>query len=162
MALRIIRKDKDAVLRLKAAPVHKFNARLAVLLDDMAETMDVAAGAGLAAPQIGISRRIIVFRGEDGVMELVNPEFILRQGESVEIEGCLSCPGIYGEVARPLLARVKGYDRQGNPLELEGEGFMARVLEHEIDHLDGILFIDKALRLFTDEELKNIYKDVED
>lgn len=159
MALRIIRKESDAVLRMKAAPVHNFNTQLAALLDDMAETMDLAAGAGLAAPQIGISRRIIVFRCADTVMELINPEFILKQGESVDIEGCLSCPGIYAEVARPMLARVKGYDRQGNPLELEGEGFTARVLEHEIDHLDGILFIDKALRFLTDEELKQISKE---
>lgn len=154
MALRNIRKRDDGVLRRVAAPVSKFNEQLGILLDDMAETMHAAEGAGLAAPQIGISRRIIIFRHEDTLVELINPEFIFKQGEAMDLEGCLSCPGVYGEVARAEHVRVKGYDRQGRPLELEGDGFMARVLQHEIDHLDGILFVDKALRLITAEELQ--------
>ncbi|MEW5921795.1 MAG: peptide deformylase [Bacillota bacterium] len=157
MALRNIRKGGDAVLRRKAAPVSRFNDQLGVLLDDMVETMNAAEGAGLAAPQIGISRRIIIFRNEDMIVELINPEFTSKQGEIVDLEGCLSCPGVFGEVARPQVVRVKGYDRQGRPLELEGEGFIARVLEHEIDHLDGILFVDKALRLLTAEELQKLH-----
>jgi len=156
MALRNIRKSGDAVLAAKAAPVSRFNAQLALLLDDMAETMDAAEGAGLAAPQIGISKRIIVFRHADSIVELINPEFTLKQGENVDLEGCLSCPGIYGEVARPQFVRVKGYDRHGKPFKLEGDGFLARVLEHEIDHLDGILFTSKALRLLTAEELQKL------
>lgn len=159
MALRNIRKSGDAVLAGKAAPVSRFNAQLAVLLDDMIETMDAAEGAGLAAPQVGISKRIIVFRLEDGILELINPEFTLKQGESVDLEGCLSCPGLYGEVARPQYVRVTGYDRQGQPLEMEGEGFIARVLEHEIDHLDGVLFINKARRLLTAEELQKLHEE---
>ncbi len=156
MALRIIRKSGDGVLRGKATPVSRFNAQLTALLDDMAETMDAAEGAGLAAPQVGIAKRIIIFRHADSVVELINPEFILKQGESIDLEGCLSCPGIYGEVARPQFVHVKGCDREGRPLELEGDGFLARVLEHEIDHLDGVLFIDKALRLLTKEELQKL------
>lgn len=156
MALRKIRKNGDAVLAAKAAPVSRFNEQLGVLLDDMIETMDAAEGAGLAAPQVGIAKRIIVFRNEDRIVELINPEFTLKQGESVDLEGCLSCPGLYGEVARPQFVRVTGYDREGRPLELEGEGFLARVLDHEIDHLDGALFINKALRLLTAEELKKL------
>ncbi len=156
MALRNIRKNGDAVLRGKAAPVNRFDHRLGILLDDMIETMHAAEGAGLAAPQIGISRRIIVFRVDDRVMELINPEFLDKQGETLDLEGCLSCPGIYGEVARPRLVRVKGFDRQGRLLEVEGEDFVARVLEHEIDHLDGVLFVDKALRLLTPEEIQQL------
>lgn len=159
MALRIIRKQGDSVLTGKAKPVSRFNARLGLLLDDMAETMDAAEGAGLAAPQIGIAKRIIVFRNEDRIMELVNPEFVSRDGEIIDVEGCLSCPGIYGEVARPEHVRVRGYDRRGQTLELEGEGFLARVLEHEIDHLDGILFVTKALRFLTAEELQKLNKE---
>lgn len=159
MALRNIRKRGDAVLAGKATPVSRFNAQLAALLDDMAETMDAAEGAGLAAPQIGISKRIIIFRNGDTVVELINPEFILKQGESADLEGCLSCPGVYGEVNRPQFVRVKGFDREGRPLEMEGEGFLAKVLEHEIDHLDGILFIDKALRLLTAEELQKLHEE---
>ena len=156
MALRNIRKRGDAVLAGKATPVSRFNAQLAALLDDMAETMDAAEGAGLAAPQIGIPKRIIIFRNEDRIVELINPEFTLKQGESVDLEGCLSCPGVYGEVARPQFVRVKGCDREGRPLELEGKDFIARVLDHEIDHLEGVLFVNKALRLLTAEELQNL------
>lgn len=156
MALRNIRKRGDMVLADQARPVRRFNAQLGLLLDDMAETMVAAEGVGLAAPQVGVSKRIIVFRNGDSVMELVNPEFTLKQGEAIDLEGCLSCPALYGEVARPQFVRVKGYDRHGNPVELEAEEFLARVLEHEIDHLDGVLFVNKARRLLTAEEVQQM------
>lgn len=159
MAVRNIRKSGDIVLRGKAAPVSKFNARLAVLLDDMIETMEAAAGAGLAAPQVGISRRIVIFCNDTDIIELINPEITYRRGENIGWEGCLSFPGIYGEVPRPAFVRVKGRNRRGDPLELEGEDFLARVVEHELDHLDGVLFVDKALRLVTAEELKKIQEE---
>lgn len=159
MALRNIRKNGDAVLRGKAAPVSRFNARLAVLLDDMAETMNAAEGAGLAAPQIGISKRMFIFRHEENIIELINPEITFKHGENIDWEGCLSFPGLYGEVPRPAFARVKGFNRRGQPVELEGEGFLARVMEHELDHLDGVLFVDKALRLLTAEELQKLHEE---
>jgi peptide deformylase len=161
MALRNIRIHGDLVLREKAVTVSRFNARLHQLLDDMAETMSGAEGAGLAAPQIGISKRIIVIKNGDKVLELINPEVIESEGESSDIEGCLSVPGLYGEVPRFARIKVKGRDRTGQEISVAAEGFLARVLQHEIDHLHGILFIDKALRLFTPEEIKKLNEETE-
>ncbi|NMB41635.1 MAG: peptide deformylase [Firmicutes bacterium] len=158
MAIRNIRKQPDPVLREKTAFVSRFNAPLHRLLDDMAETMLDVEGAGLAAPQVGISKKIIVVRDGDGIVEIINPEITYSEGESIGIEGCLSIPGIYGEVPRFARVTVKGLDRSGRKLEIFGEEFLARVLQHEIDHLQGILFIDKALRLLTPEEIKNLSK----
>lgn len=156
MALRNIREQPDLVLREKAVPVSRFNAQLHQLLDDMTETMFNAEGAGLAAPQVGISKKIIVIRDGDKVVEIINPEIIDSEGEDIGIEGCLSIPGLYGEVPRFARVEVKGLDRAGRDIEVTGEGFIARVLQHEIDHLHGILFIDRALRLLTPEEIENI------
>lgn len=156
MALRNIRRQGDPVLRKKAVPVTRFNEQLHRLLDDMVETMIKAQGAGLAAPQIGISKKIIVLRDEDKILEIINPEITESEGESIDIEGCLSFPGLYGEVPRSARVAVSGQDRGGREIRVSGEGFLARVLQHEIDHLHGILFIDRAVRLYTPEELQNL------
>jgi peptide deformylase len=156
MALRNIRRQGDPVLRKKAVPVTRFNEQLHRLLDDMVETMIKAQGAGLAAPQIGISKKIIVLRDEDKILEIINPEITESEGESIDIEGCLSFPGLYGEVPRSARVAVSGQDRGGREIRVSGEGFLARVLQHEIDHLHGILFVDRAVRLYTPEELQNL------
>ena len=154
MALRNIRRQGDPVLRKKAVPVTRFNEQLHRLLDDMVETMIKAQGAGLAAPQIGISKKIIVLRDEDKILEIINPEITESEGESIDIEGCLSFPGLYGEVPRSARVAVSGQDRGGREIRVSGEGFLARVLQHEIDHLHGILFVDRAVRFYTPEELQ--------
>ncbi|RJX29339.1 MAG: peptide deformylase [Dethiobacter sp.] len=154
MALRNIRKQGDPVLRKRAVPVSRFNAQLHLLLDDMMETMFKAEGIGLAAPQIGISKSIIVIRDEDKVMEIINPEIIDSEGEIIDVEGCLSFPGLYGEVPRFSRVEVKGLDRTGRDIKVAGQGLISRVLQHEIDHLHGVLFIDKVLRFLTPEEIK--------
>lgn len=154
MALRNIRLQGDPVLRKKAVPVARFNEQLHRLLDDMVETMIKAQGAGLAAPQVGISKRSIVLRDEDKILEIINPEITESEGESIDIEGCLSFPGLYGEVPRSARVAVSGQDRTGREIRISGEGFLARVLQHEIDHLHGILFVDRAVRFYTPEELQ--------
>jgi peptide deformylase len=150
MAIRIIVKDPDPVLREKAKPVTKFNANLHKLLDDMAETMYDANGVGLAAPQIGILKRVIVIDtgDEHGLIEMVNPEIIDKSGEQFGPEGCLSIPGINGEVRRAMWVKVRGQDRHGNEYTMEGEGLLARAFQHEVDHLNGILFTDLAERIY--------------
>jgi len=156
MALRYIRKKMDPVLRKKAAPVSRFTPQLLELLDDMIETMFEAEGIGLAAPQVGISKRVIVVRNEDKVLEIINPEIIKGEGEDLDIEGCLSFPGIYAEVPRFNNLGVKGMDRSGTSITITAQGLMSRVLQHEIDHLNGVVLIDKALRLLTPEEIKSM------
>lgn len=150
MAIRIIVQDPDPVLREKAKPVTKFNANLHKLLDDMAETMYDANGVGLAAPQIGILKRAIVIDtgDEDGLIELVNPEIIERSGEQFGPEGCLSILGINGDVRRAMKVKVRGQDRHGNEITIEGEELLARAFQHEVDHLNGVLFTDLAERIY--------------
>jgi len=155
VAIRFMRTEGDPVLRQKAIVVKRFDDVLGRLLDDMAESLYHYAGVGLAAPQIGISKRIIVIdTGESGLLELVNPEIVAASGEEVDVEGCLSIPNTYGEVPRATNVTVTAQDRSGNEFELEAEGLLARVLQHEIDHLDGILFIDRATRILPPEELE--------
>ncbi len=150
MALRIIVKDPDPVLREVANPVSKITPNIHKLLTDMADTMYDADGVGLAAPQIGISKRVIVVDvgDEHGLVEMINPEIVEKEGEQVGAEGCLSIPNLNGEVKRAFKVRVKALDREGNPFELVGEELMARALQHEIDHLNGILFTDLATNLY--------------
>jgi peptide deformylase len=150
MAIRIIVKDPDPVLREKAKPVTKFNSNLHKLLDDMAETMYDANGVGLAAPQIGILKRVIVIDtgDEHGLIEMVNPEIIEKSGEQFGPEGCLSIPGINGEVRRAMKVKVRGQDRHGVEYTMEGEGLLARAFQHEVDHLNGVLFTDLAERIY--------------
>ncbi|HHT02516.1 MAG TPA: peptide deformylase [Firmicutes bacterium] len=143
----------DPVLRRPAQPVKKVNAAIRQLLDDMVETMRAAPGVGLAAPQVGVSKRIIVIETEEGLLELINPEVVRSSGREVAMEGCLSVPNKAGEVERATQVTVTGLDRQERRIWVEAQGFQARALQHELDHLDGILFIDRALSLqdLTDE-----------
>ncbi|MGI6614893.1 MAG: peptide deformylase [Dethiobacteria bacterium] len=153
MALRKILNSNHAVLRGKAAPVKKINSAVRALLDDMAETMYEYKGVGLAAPQIGISRQLVVLDpGEDRLMKLVNPRLVEAEGEESDVEGCLSIPGVYGEVPRALRVLVEALDPAGKPLRFEATDYLARILQHEIDHLHGILFIDRAIRLLEPGE----------
>lgn len=157
MALRTILTDGDPALHKACRPVTQFDQKLHDLLDDLKETLAHANGAGLAAPQVGILRRaVIVVDANDQMLELVNPEIIEREGEQEGFEGCLSVPGRWGVVKRPLKAKVRAQDRNGNFFEVEGENIVARCFCHEIDHLDGHLFTELAGRLYTNEELEEL------
>ena len=153
MGLRKILTDKDPSLHKVCRPVEKFDGRLHKLLDDMVETMQDAHGVGLAAPQIGILRRVVVVDTGDGVLELVNPTLLETSGEELGPEGCLSVPGKYGLVKRPYYAKVRAQDRNGNWYEAEGEEIIARCFCHELDHLDGIVYTEVMERFLLDEEL---------
>ena len=154
MALRNILKNGDERLRKKSRPVTDFNERLWMLLDDMAETMRDSDGVGLAAPQVGILRRVVVIDVGDGLVELVNPVITETEGDQYGGEGCLSVPGEWGMVHRPQKLVVKAQDRHGKEIELPAEDYFAVAVCHETDHLDGILFIDRADRMLTPEELE--------
>ncbi len=143
MALRKIITKENSMLRKTSRPVTKFDDRLAMLLDDMAETMYAADGVGLAAVQVATLRRAIVIDVGTGLMELVNPEILETEGEQCAEEGCLSIPNEYYETIRPEKVKVKAQDRNGEWHEYEGEGLLARCFCHEIDHLDGVLFVDR-------------------
>lgn len=157
MAIREILNDKDPALHKKCHPVTKFDEKLGILLDDMKQTLAQANGAGLAAPQIGILRRVVVVvdAGEQ-MLELVNPEIISQEGEQDGLEGCLSVPGLWGYVKRPMKARVRAQDRKGNWFEAEGEEIVARCFCHELEHLDGHVFTEHTDRLYTSEELDEL------
>ena len=152
--LRIL-KDNEPNLRKKCRPVTEINARTLTLLDDMLETMHKANGVGLAAPQVGVLRRMAVVEVEEGnVIELINPVIIEQTGSQTGYEGCLSVPGKTGIVTRPDYVRVKATDRNGEEKIYEGTGLLARCFCHEIAHLDGILYTDVADRMLTEEEIK--------
>lgn len=152
MALRNIVKEGDEVLRKKCRPVDKIDERILTILDDMAETLYDSGGVGLAAPQVGILRRIVVIDVGEGLIELINPEITEMEGEISDSEGCLSIPGKYGEVVRPARVKVKALDRRGEEVTYEGTELLARAFCHEIDHLDGILYIDRAQQVWENEE----------
>ena len=153
MAIRnIVEMGKDDILRKHSRKVTKFDHRLGVLLDDMADTMYEADGVGLAAPQVGVLKRVVVIDVGDGLVELVNPEIIASEGEQGGSEGCLSVPGKRGYVVRPERVTVKAQDRKGKPFELKAEGLFARAICHELDHLDGKLYIDIMDHEITDDE----------
>jgi len=151
MAVRNILREGEDTLRKICRPVDKIEKRLHVLLDDMAETMYAADGVGLAAPQVGVLRRIVVIDVGDGLLELINPEIIETEGEKVGVEGCLSVPGRRCTVKRPTRVVVRAKDRRGREIEVEGTGLLATCLCHEIDHLDGILYIDKMIADVSDK-----------
>lgn len=147
MAIREIRKKGDEILRKKSKPVTEVNDKINQLIDDMFETMYEADGVGLAAPQVGILKRICVIDVGEGPIVLINPEKLEESSEQVQaVEGCLSIPGIYGEVKRPKRVVVKAMDRDGKYFTIEGTDMLARAICHEMDHLDGILFEDKVIR----------------
>ena len=163
MALRKIALEGEECLTKVCRPVTDFNSRLHTLLDDMADTLAESGGVGLAAPQVGILRRVCVVLDEDDqLIELVNPEIIRTEGEQTGLEGCLSVPGKYGVVTRPEVVRVRAQDRDGEWFEVEDDGLTARCFCHEIEHLDGHLFSEHCDRLLTDEELEQYLKEHED
>ena len=155
MGLRKILTDKEPALHKVCKPVDKFDWKLHKLLDDMKETLAEAQGVGLAAPQVGILRRVVIVDTGEEILELVNPELIATDGEQVGAEGCLSVPGRYGLVKRPYTARVRAQDRDGNWFEAEGEELIGRCFCHELDHLDGILYTQVMDRYLTEEELES-------
>ena len=155
MALRNILTVEEPVLHKTARPVTRFDAHLGELLDDMRQTLTNAGGVGLAAPQIGILRRVVVVDDDGELIELVNPEILETSGEQDGMEGCLSVPGRYGMVKRPVFVRLRAQDRDGNWFEKTGEALCARAFCHEIDHLHGILFTSHVSRMLTPEELQN-------
>jgi peptide deformylase len=155
MAIRNIRIDGDEVLRKTSREVGKIDMKILTLLKDMADTMYKADGVGLAAVQVGILKRIVVIDAGSGLFELINPRIIEETGEQIEIEGCLSLPGIMGEVKRPEIVKVEALDPNGEKITVEGHGLLARALCHEIDHLNGILFKDKVIRFIDKEELED-------
>lgn len=144
MAVLEIRKAGDKVLKEKAAPVAKIDRKIKRLLDDMANTMYEAQGVGLAAPQVGVSLRIVVLDTGDGLIELINPVITAQEGCEAGTEGCLSIPGMYGEVERYAKVTVEGLNRDGKRISVTGTELLARALQHEIDHLEGVLFIELA------------------
>ena len=150
MAIRNILKDDDPMLRKVCRPVTVFNERLWQLLDDMADTMHAAPGVGLAGPQVGILRRVVVMDVGDGVIEAINPEIVESEGEQSGEEGCLSFPGRWGIVKRPYKVRMKAQDRHGKWYFLTGEELLARCMCHEIDHLDGVVFLDHVSEVMVD------------
>ena len=153
MGLRKILTVKEPSLHKMCRPVEKFDGKLHKLLDDMKETLLDAGGVGLAAPQVGILRRVVVVDTGEEILELVNPELLETSGEQVGAEGCLSVPGKYGLVKRPMVAKVRVQDRNGDYFEAEGEELIARCFCHEIDHLDGIVYTEVMERYLTEEEL---------
>ena len=154
MGLRNIRyhQEKDTILRKKSKIVKAVDEKILELLEDMAETMYQEDGVGLAAPQIGILKRLVVIDVGEGLIKLINPVIIEANGEQQGIEGCLSVPGVSGEVIRPQKVRIEAQNEKGEYIELEGEDLLARAFCHELDHLEGILFIDKML---PDTEINN-------
>ncbi|MBQ8768284.1 MAG: peptide deformylase [Oscillospiraceae bacterium] len=153
MALRNILTDKEPALHKVCKPVVNFDRKLHTLLDDMKDTLLEANGVGLAAPQVGILRRVVIVDVGDEILELINPEIIETDGEQEGAEGCLSVPGRYGLVKRPYYAKVRAQDRYGEWFEAEGEELIGRCFCHELDHLDGILYTQVMDRFLTDEEL---------
>ena len=152
---RILEKGRDELLRKRSRPVEKFDKRLWTLLDDMADTMYDADGAGLAAVQVGVLKRCVVIDVGEGLIELINPEIVESEGEMINAEGCLSVPGRRGTVKRPERVSVKAFDREGKPIELKGEGYLSIAIRHELDHLDGILYTAKMIEDVTEELLED-------
>ena len=152
MALREIRTDEDPILRKQSKEITVINDRIKILLGDMEETMIAANGVGLAAPQIGVLRRVVTIDVGEGVMKIINPEILEVKGEVIDIEGCLSILGKSGTVKRPQWVKLKYLNEHGEEIILEGTDLLARAICHEVDHLNGILYTDKVIEYCTDEE----------
>ena len=158
MALRNILTEEEPTLRKVSRKVTNFDDRLHVLIDDMVETLLASNGVGLAAPQVGVLRRVVVVDLGEEILELVNPEILEQSGEQTGVEGCLSVPGKYGIVTRPNVVKVRAQDRDGNWYEAEGEELIARAFCHELEHLDGHLYTEKVERFLTEQELQELYQ----
>jgi peptide deformylase len=156
LAIRLIHRHPHPVLREKAVEVKEITPHVLSLLDDMVQTMYEAEGVGLAAPQVGISKRVIVvdIKDENGLLKLINPVIVERSGREKAVEGCLSFPNLAGEVDRDIQVTVNGQDPQGNSVQICASGLLARALQHEIDHLDGVLFVDRVTRFVEQQESK--------
>ncbi len=152
MAIRTILKQDEPLLRKKSREVTEINDRIITLLDDMKETLASAGGVGLAAPQVGILKRVIIVDTGDEVLELINPVITKTSGHQDSLEGCLSIPGIRGHVDRPRKVTVEGYNREGELMEYKAQDFVATIFCHETDHLDGVLFIDKATKVGNEDD----------
>lgn len=161
MALRNILTEGNPSLYKKSRPVVKFDDRLHLLLDDMKETLLDAEGVGLAAPQVGVLRRLFLVDTGEEILECINPEIVETSGEQIGLEGCLSVPGKYGVVKRPNVVKIRAQDRNGEWFEAEGEELIARCFCHEYAHLDGQLYTEVAERMLTNEELEALYADNE-
>ncbi len=160
MAIRKIMVQGEECLAKVCRPVTEFNERLHQLLDDMLDTLEESGGVGLAAPQVGVLRRVCIVEDSEGeIIELINPEIIKREGEQTGLEGCLSIPGRYGIVTRPYLVRVRAQDRYGTFFEVEDEELTARCFCHEIDHLDGHLYVEHTDHLLSDQELQDYLRE---
>ena len=157
MALRKILTEGSETLGKVSRPVERFDRRLWELLDDMKETLEDAGGVGLAAPQVGVLRRLFIVDTGEEILECINPELIEKSGEQVGAEGCLSVPGKYGIVRRPNVVKLRAQDRSGEWFEAEGEELIARCICHECDHLDGHLYTEIAEHMLTPEELEKLY-----
>lgn len=155
MALRKIVTEGDDVLLKRCRAVEKFDKKLWDLLDDMAETLYDSGGVGLAGPQVGMLRRICVIDIGEGLIEFINPEIISAEGEHEVVEGCLSSPGEFGLVKRPVKVVSRAFDREGKEFTVEGEGLFAQAMCHEFDHLDGVLFKSKVVRMLAPDELEH-------
>ena len=162
MALRTIRVQGDPVLEKVCKPVTEITPRISELIEDMLDTMYDANGVGLAAPQVGVLRRVVLVDNGEKVLELINPEIIATEGEQTGTEGCLSLPDQCGIVTRPMVVTVRAQDRNGETFEYTGEGLTARCFCHELDHLDGILYPERASKMLTDEELAEMAGDEEE
>ena len=147
MAVYKIVEIGDEILREKAKPIKTVNSNIIKLLDNLADTLYHAKGAGLAAPQIGVSKRVVVVDIGEGLYELINPEIISSSGQDTDTEGCLSIPGIVGDVTRAETVKVRYLDRHGKEKNLTAKGILARAMQHEIDHLEGILYVDRATNI---------------
>ena len=156
MALRNIVKEGDPILTKKCRPVEKYDNKLWQLLDDMTETLEASGGVGLAAPQVGIMRRVCIINVGEGPVEFINPVILETDGEQEVQEGCLSCPGEFGIIKRPAHVKAEFYDRNGNKNEIEGDDLFAQAMCHEFDHLDGIMFKSKVERMLSEEELEEL------
>lgn len=152
MAIRKILTAEDPILRKKCRTVDEVTPRILTLLDDMADTLYDSGGVGLAAPQVGVLRRLVVIDTGDGLIELINPEICSSDGEQTDAEGCLSYPGRYGMVTRPNHVTVRAQSREGKSFEISGDALLARAFCHEIDHLDGKLFMDLVTEWLPEEE----------
>lgn len=164
MTIREIVKHPNKVLETPCDTVTKFDKDLAVLLDDMHETMVEADGVGIAAPQVGVLQRVAIVDFQEGQdpIEMINPQLALFEGTETDIEGCLSFPGIFGEVERHGRIKIKAQERDGTWYELEAEGYEARAILHEMDHLDGVLFTSKIQKYVTQEELDELIRQQEE
>lgn len=160
MAILNIIKEGEPTLRKKCREVTEITPRIITLLDDMRETLRDANGCGLAAPQVGVLRRVVIVDTEEtGIVELINPEIIEKEGKQEELEGCLSIPGKWGYTSRPMKVTVRAMNRKGETFTITGEGLAARAFCHELDHLEGVLFSDNAVHMLTPEEMEELEED---